>query len=100
MSSPTDYFEYAHWKDSVMLRQLLNENSYFSVAQGEPEEWERFAFFPEDALMEYPTYSRLHGDANRDRVEATSIAVQGEYASICSKDSLLAVISHFGLLIE
>ncbi len=101
ISSPTDYFEYAHWNKGLLQRELLHEEGWWSVVKGQPEPWEHDAFFPEDVLRQYPSYAtfgRDNTEADKTRCTSISIIEQGSYFWICSKDSWSAVVSHFNLL--
>lgn len=96
ISSPTDYFYYLHWNDGEIKRSLLHEEGYWSEVEGAPEAWEELAFFPEDALMEYPSYSRFRGNESNTAGHRAGIET-GSYLSISSKDAWNSVVSHYQL---
>lgn len=96
ISSPEDYFYYLHWNKAIVQRELCTAEGYWCTVRGIVEPWEQLAFFPEDTLMQYPSYARFH-PAEAKPIGDTDI-LSGSRASISAKDAWNCVVTHYGLL--
>ena len=88
ISSPDDDFQYFHWDKGILCRALIFNGSTWEVVSGDPEPWERTAFFLDD-LQHLPSWDKYHPQAEVEKPLSLGPDV------VDSKGALHAVLSYY-----
>ncbi|CAN5683306.1 hypothetical protein BH10CYA1_BH10CYA1_03310 [soil metagenome] len=90
IQSAAETFQYVHWDNGILRRALVYEHPNWVVVAGDPEPWERQAFFLDD-FQQLPSWSKYHPNQNPEQKKPLSIGPD----FIDSKDALHSVLGYY-----